>query len=160
MTGEEEGKERGFRVEDRRRFVSLGEEETRPSEESARLSPEREVTEAAESSSTPRPETPPYTQATPPPETEITFSSFILGLTTQALIYMGEVTPAPGQQPQIDLSAAQQMIDILAMLKQKTAGNLESGEETMLGNALFDLRMRYVDLVKKSRGGTHKRDKQ
>lgn len=159
MVGEEEGKERGFRVEDRRRFISP-EGETRSAEESARPSSETRAREEAQSSSAPRPETPPYTHTTPPPETEITFSSFILGLTTQALIYMGEVPPAPGQPPQTDLSAAQQMIDILAMLKQKTAGNLDSGEEAMLGNALFDLRMRYVDLVKKSRGGAQKHEKQ
>jgi hypothetical protein len=35
------------------------------------------------------------------------------------------------------------------MLKQKTAGNLDPGEDAMLNNALFDLRMRYVDLAKK-----------
>ncbi len=71
------------------------------------------------------------------------------GLSTQALIYMGEIPPAPGQPPQTDLAAAQQMIDVLAMLKEKTAGNLDAGEEMMLENALFDLRMRYVELAKK-----------
>jgi len=43
------------------------------------------------------------------------------------------------------------MIDVLAMLKEKTAGNLDAGEEMMLENALFDLRMRYVELAKKGR---------
>jgi hypothetical protein len=37
------------------------------------------------------------------------------------------------------------------MLKEKTAGNLDTGEEMMLENALFDLRMRYVELAKKGR---------
>jgi hypothetical protein len=64
---------------------------------------------------------------------------------------MGEVPSAPGQPVQTDLSAAQQMIDVLAMLKQKTAGNLDAGEEAMLGNALYDLRIRYVELVKRHR---------
>jgi hypothetical protein len=66
-------------------------------------------------------------------------------------MYMGEMPPAPGQPPQTDLSAAQQMIDVLTMLQQKTKGNLDAGETAMLENALFDLRMRYVDLAKKGR---------
>ena len=43
------------------------------------------------------------------------------------------------------------MIDVLAMLQQKTKGNLDAGEAAMLESALFDLRMRYVDLAKKGR---------
>jgi hypothetical protein len=66
-------------------------------------------------------------------------------------MYMGEMPPAPGQPPHTDLSAAQQMIDVLTMLQQKTKGNLDAGEAAMLENALFDLRMRYVDLAKKGR---------
>jgi hypothetical protein len=65
-------------------------------------------------------------------------------------MYMGEIPPAPGQPVQKDLSAAQQMIDVLAMLQQKTTGNLDAGESSILENALFDLRMRYVDLAKKA----------
>jgi hypothetical protein len=41
------------------------------------------------------------------------------------------------------------MVDLLAMLQQKTKGNLDSAENTMLENALFDLRMRYVQIAKK-----------
>jgi hypothetical protein len=148
MTDEEVGKERGFRVEDKRRFVSSS-GEPRPSEDSFEQPQETESPKMAESSETQRQERLSRSSAHPP--SEISFSSFILGLTTQALIYMGEIPPAPGQPIQTDLSAAQQMIDILSILKQKTAGNLDVGEETMLGNALFDLRIRYVDLVKKSR---------
>ena len=65
-------------------------------------------------------------------------------------MYMGEIPPAPGQPVQTDLSAAQQMIDVLAMLQQKTTGNLDTGESSMLEHALFDLRMRYVELAKKA----------
>jgi hypothetical protein len=43
------------------------------------------------------------------------------------------------------------MIEVLAMLQQKTKGNLDGGEAAMLENALFDLRMRYVELAKKGR---------
>jgi hypothetical protein len=74
-------------------------------------------------------------------------------------MYMGEIPPAPGQPPQTDLAAAQQMIDVLAMLKQKTMGNLDSSEEAILGKALFDLRVHYVDLVRKGRSTAQGKDK-
>jgi hypothetical protein len=66
-------------------------------------------------------------------------------------MFLGEIPPAPGQPPQTDLAAAQQMIDVLAMLREKTQGNRDAAEDAMLENALFDLRMRYVELARKSR---------
>jgi hypothetical protein len=45
----------------------------------------------------------------------------------------------------VNLDAARQIIDILAILKEKTAGNLDAAESALLENALYDLRMRYVD---------------
>ena len=144
MAEEEQESNRGFRVQDRRRF-SPETGEPRPTEE-----PEKTETQAA-----PQQEPPPpsqeRTERASSPKVEISFASFILGLSTQALMYMGEMPPAPGQSPQTDLSAAQQMIDVLTMLQQKTKGNLDAGETAMLESALFDLRMRYVDLAKKGR---------
>ncbi|HEV8717701.1 MAG TPA: DUF1844 domain-containing protein [Candidatus Binatia bacterium] len=152
MAAEEKESERGFRVQDRRRFASTSDEPR-----------------AGESAEQPAEPSPPE-EPTPPPHAEsrqstfsalrpeISFSSFLLGLSTQALMYMGEIPPAPGQPPQKDLSVAQQMIDVLAMLKQKTTGNLDAGEEAMLENALFDLRMRYVELAKKDRAPSQGKD--
>jgi len=151
MAEEEKESGRGFRVEDRRRFTSTT-DEPRSNE-----SPEQPA-------GPPPPEEPPPPRAEPrhaaasAPQPEISFSSFLLGLSTQALMYMGEIPPAPGQPPQTDLSAAQQMIDVLAMLQQKTTGNLDSGEAAMLENALFDLRMRYVELAKKDRAPSPKKE--
>ncbi len=144
MAEEEQENNRGFRVQDRRRF-SPDTGEPRATEE----------TEKTEAKADPQQESPPPSQArterASSPKVEISFASFILGLSTQALMYMGEMPPAPGQSPHMDLSAAQQMIEVLAMLQQKTKGNLDAGEAAMLENALFDLRMRYVDLAKKGR---------
>lgn len=78
----------------------------------------------------------------------LSFSSFILGLSTQALMYMGEVA-GPGQSLPTDLIAAKEMIDILTMLQQKTVGNLDNIEAEMIESILFDLRMRYVELASK-----------
>jgi hypothetical protein len=46
---------------------------------------------------------------------------------------------------------AKQTIDILGMLKEKTAGNLAKEEEALLSNLLYDLRMRYVRETEKDR---------
>lgn len=147
---EEQEDKRGFKVQDRRRFSETG--EARETEETSSVT--EAPAQAAPKAETARPEEPRQeaprgsSRPTAAPPT-ISFSSFLLGLSTQALMYMGEIPAAPGQPPHADLGAAQQMIDVLAMLKQKTAGNLDTGEAAMLENALFDLRMRYVDLVKK-----------
>jgi len=61
-------------------------------------------------------------------------------------MYMGEIS-SPGQTATTNLSAAQEMIDIITMLQHKTAGNLDRGEREMLDTVLFDLRMRYVELA-------------
>lgn len=147
---EEKEKGRGFRVQDRRRF-SPETGEPRASE-----SPEQMPASAAAAEPQPSFTLGSGTAHTTPPAPEMSFPDFLLGLSTQALMFMGEIPPMPGEPTQIDLSAAQQMIDVLALLQQKTRGNLDGGEEAMLKNILFDLRMRYVDLVKARRDTVHK----
>jgi hypothetical protein len=44
---------------------------------------------------------------------------------------------------------AKQMIDILAMLTDKTRGNLNASEDRLMKDILFDLRMKYVEAVKR-----------
>ena len=144
---EEQEEKRGFKVQDRRRFSP----ETGEARETDETSPPVEA--PAQAAATTQADEPrheqPRSNRSAAAMSEISFSSFILGLSTQALMYMGEIPSAPGQPVHADFTAAQQMIDVLAMLKQKTTGNLDAGEAAMLENALFDLRMRYVDLVKK-----------
>ena len=142
---EEQEDKRGFRVQDRRRF----------SPETGEPRSVEDDPQKAETANTKEQETPPHSDQPRASRSsssgeQLSFSSFILGLSTQALMYMGEIPPAPGQPVQTDLSAAQQMIDVLAMLQQKTTGNLDTGESSMLEHALFDLRMRYVELAKKA----------
>lgn len=147
---EEQEDKRGFKVQDRRRF-SPETGEAREAEETGQAAetPAQTAAGTARTEEEPRREPPRGSGRPTAAQSEIAFSSFVLGLSTQALMYMGEIPPAPGQPVQTDLIAAQQMIDVLAMLKQKTTGNLDAGEAAMLENALFDLRMRYVDLARK-----------
>jgi hypothetical protein len=72
------------------------------------------------------------------------FSTFIISLSTSAMMHLGE-TPIPGGGTiKKDLPLAQQTIDILAMLGEKTKGNLSDEEQKLLEQLLYDLRMRYV----------------
>jgi len=81
---------------------------------------------------------------------EITFSTFIVGLSTQALLHLGEIPdPATGQHAR-DLTGAQQLIDILGMLQEKSRGNLEPGEQSLIQAILFDLRMKYVEIARQT----------
>lgn len=140
---EERDDGRGFRVQDRRRFS--------PETGEPRVS-ETDDTESRQGATEDRQDgqepDPPQNQAqqSENPRPELSFSSFILGLSTQALMYMGEIS-SPGQTATTNLSAAQEMIDIITMLQHKTTGNLDRGEREMLDTVLFDLRMRYVELA-------------
>ncbi len=76
----------------------------------------------------------------------IDFTAFILSLSQAALQQLGQAEPGPDQtEPAVNLALAQQTIDILAMLHTKTAGNRSEQEDKLLGNILYDLRMRYVE---------------
>jgi len=75
------------------------------------------------------------------------FIAFIGSLGGSALMYLGERL-TPEQPPmEVNLPAARQMIDILDMLKQKTAGNLDEDERVSLDNLLYNLKMRYTQAV-------------
>jgi hypothetical protein len=83
------------------------------------------------------------------PLPEINFSTFIISLSTQALMHLGEIADPLSGKVNKDIPVAKQMIDIIGMLKDKTKGNLNAGEERLTEEILFDLRMKYVEAVKK-----------
>jgi hypothetical protein len=132
MMPEENEGQRGFKVQDRRRFSETGE----PKEERSELpvASEAPAADAGEQVSEKRGE-----------YVEINFSTFVISLSTQALAHLGEIPNPIDRSVVRDLESARQMIDILAMLGEKTKGNLERAEETLLENVLYDLRMRYVE---------------
>lgn len=75
---------------------------------------------------------------------EITFSTFILSLSSSVLLHLGEIPePSTGAKNE-DLPLAKQTIDILGLLEEKTKGNLTEDEKNLLSNILYDLRMRYI----------------
>jgi hypothetical protein len=79
----------------------------------------------------------------------INFPAFVLSLAHTAAVHFGDVPdPASGQPGEVNLPAAQQMIAILALLEEKTRGNLTAEERQLLEQLLFELRMRYVEADK------------
>lgn len=134
----EKEEETEFKVKDRRRFSSETGEIKDPN-------PEEPLP--------PKPETPhrasePSVDETGTRDVEVTFPGFILGLSSQALFFLGQIPDPKGGQGQQDLSAARQIIDILSMLSDKTRGNLGKDEQTLLERILFDLRTKYIELSK------------
>ena len=61
----------------------------------------------------------------------------------------GEIPNPMSGKSETDVPVAKQMIDILGMLREKTRGNLDAGEQRLMEDILFDLRMKYVEAVKK-----------
>jgi hypothetical protein len=143
MSGEREKEEgRGFTVQDRRRFSpDTGDaREATPEQTSA---PEKEASD--------RPVDDASTQERwrQEPLPEINFSTFVISLSTQALMNLGEIPNPLTNETEKDVPVAKQMIDILGMLQEKTRGNLDAGESKLLQDILFDLRMKYVEAVKR-----------
>ena len=83
----------------------------------------------------------------------IDFATFVLSLSTSALVNLGAIpSPEGGFAPvdkQVAIALARQTIDILAMLESKTHGNLSGDEERLLQEVLVDLRLRYTQATKR-----------
>lgn len=78
----------------------------------------------------------------------IDFTTFILSLSHSVLLHLGDAPDPVTGERSVNLPLARQSIDLIALLQEKTRGNLEGAEERVLAQALFDLRMRYVEVVK------------
>jgi hypothetical protein len=75
---------------------------------------------------------------------KIDFSTFVFSINSSALVQLGLIEdPVSGEKTK-NLPLAKQTIDLLAMLEEKTRGNLTSDEANILTNILYELRMLYV----------------
>jgi hypothetical protein len=127
-----DAEDKGYTVHDKR-YLHLSEEEKAKvrEEEAAR----RQAQEAA-------------AQAAPDtPLPEITFSSFIISLSSSAFIHLGDMPDPTTGQISKNLPLAKQTIDLLGLLREKTRNNLQEDEEKLFDHLLYELRMRYVKEV-------------
>jgi hypothetical protein len=75
----------------------------------------------------------------------MTFTGFILSLATTAAVHFGDIAdPNTGERAEANLVAAAQMIELIAMLQEKTRGNLIEPEERLVDDLLYELRLRFV----------------
>ena len=89
-------------------------------------------------------------------EQKVSFQEFVYLMSSQALIQLGSVPNPVSGKVERSLPAAQHAIEILAMLEQKTKGNLTDEESEALASALYNLRMRYVQAVEAERNTSKK----
>jgi hypothetical protein len=78
----------------------------------------------------------------------ISFSTFILGLASTALIHMGEVPNPETGIATATPDLAQQSLSLLDLLETKTKGNLTVEEQKLFSSVLTDLRLKFVALKK------------
>ena len=76
------------------------------------------------------------------------FSDFVEPLIAQAYMSLGMLRNPYQPKPTVDAGAARQMIEILTMLKEKTAGNLTPDEEDFLATHLGELKLAFVQRTK------------
>lgn len=133
----EENKEKGFVIKDRRIFDDTGEARRETDQEEKRTESEAKKAQEEEK----------RTEGAAKEEAfllEPTFSNFILSLSTTAMYHFGDFPDPVTNERKVNLPAARHTIDILSMLKEKTEGNLDESEKSLLEGLLFELRMRYV----------------
>ena len=80
---------------------------------------------------------------------QLTFSAFILGLASSALIHLGAHPDPESGKVSVDLTLARQSIDVLSLLREKTRGNLTTEEDNLFGSILSDLQLRFIEKNKK-----------
>ena len=76
----------------------------------------------------------------------VNFGTMVQSIMTQALFYLGDLSPEGGE-PMLNLDRAKNQIDTLTLLEQKTVNNLTPEESHMLDAALYEVRMRYVNVA-------------
>ena len=147
-----------FKVVDRRLFTQEGERRPDAEIESPKASPK----------APPQAEAPPRKPAAPePPRTQtksetaraeakrdqppaVNFEHLVMSLLTTAMFQMGLAARPGDPLPPPDLAAAQETIDLLTVLQEKTKGNLTTEEEEILGGGLYELRMAFVELSRRA----------
>jgi hypothetical protein len=124
-----EENEKGFVIKDKRALDETGELKADDTGgETEKKSPQKKP--SPESSQMPLP--------------EITLPSLIFSLSSTALFHLGELPDPQTNEKKKDVPLAKHAIDTIAMLKEKTAGNLTVDEEKFVETVLADLRLRYV----------------
>ncbi len=136
---DKEREEKGFKVRDRRRFTEEGElregvEEESRAEDGGKTDASK-VDNSGEGDNT------------IPPLPPVDFSTFVSSLATSTLYHFGDIPDPQTNKRKKNLPLAKHTIDTIAMLKEKTKGNLTEEETRLIDEFLYNLRMRYIKEV-------------
>jgi hypothetical protein len=85
---------------------------------------------------------------------EMNFDKLVQSVYMTAALQMG-AGAQPGEQPRVDILGARQSIDMLSVLSEKTKGNLTEKEQRLLQNALFELRMMFMEITNAISSSAH-----
>ena len=134
---DDQNKEKGFKVEDRRTSSGAEGKEEKPPEPGSGQGDADDVDPG-----------PSKTDGTGD-ALKVDFSTFIFSLFSSALIQLGDMADPITGAMDPNLVAAKQTIDIIDILREKTDGNLTEEEGKLLENASAELKWKYLDAVKK-----------
>ncbi len=81
---------------------------------------------------------------------KIDLNTFFLSISSAACFSLGVQPPGSKEIPQFDLRLAKQNIDLLELMEEKTKGNRNQGEDQLLEQLLFEVRMRFVEAEKEN----------
>ena len=93
-------------------------------------------------------------------QNELLFMQLVMMFQGLALQNLGKVMNPVTNQIERNLEQAKNMIDILGMLDEKTKGNLNDNEQKLMEHVLFELRMNYVDELKKDEASEEQAEEQ
>jgi hypothetical protein len=81
------------------------------------------------------------------------FAAFVMSLAATAAVHLGDLGDPSTGTTHKDVPAAGHIIDLLAMLQQKTVNNLDAEEAQLMEQVLYELRLRYVEVSQGEPGG-------
>jgi hypothetical protein len=149
MSEDENKSEAGeFKVVDRRRFTEEGDTKAGAADPEPPVAAVSAAAEPAPPVAAPEQEAPAEQAADGAAGGPIDFPSFVLSLATSAQMAMGMISHPQMQGMKKDLRAAQQTVDIIAMLAERTKGNLSAEETKLMDDILYTLRMQYLEAQK------------
>lgn len=125
-----EEEEKGFVLKDRRSFDEKGDLKEKEKEQGNEQAEKKEEDKKTEPRTGPLP--------------EVNFNSLMFSLSSSALLHFGEIADPHTGEKKKDLALAKHTIDTIAMLQEKTRGNLSEEEGKFLESMLTDLRWRFV----------------
>jgi hypothetical protein len=80
------------------------------------------------------------------------FIEFVMMHAQNAALFLGQIPNPKTGEGEVNLELAKMFIDQLAMIQEKTRGNLTNEESTVLRNALSNLQMAYVEVARETGG--------